>query len=158
MLLRFALVVSPVRQIRPDVRAPLQTRASHAEPDEDRVGQLFDVETERFGSGSLFDGELQQAEAFARIAVARAGIEVCAQLLVGFDEPEVVETGGVGQRHACRDDAPGATRFWNRMSPNVKVGVSARSDTGSSSQSIRATCPQPSHNSNQSWPSFPSGA
>jgi hypothetical protein len=31
---------------------------------------------------------------------------VDAQFLVGFDEPEIMETGGVGKRHARRDGAP----------------------------------------------------
>ena len=44
MLLRFALVVPLVGQIRPEVRAPLQAGAGHAQPHEDGVGQLLDVE------------------------------------------------------------------------------------------------------------------
>jgi hypothetical protein len=70
MLLRFAFVIPSVGQIRPEVRAPLQAGAGHAQPHEDGVSQLLDVDAEPLAPGSLLDGELQQAEAFARIAVA----------------------------------------------------------------------------------------
>ncbi len=55
---------------------------------------------------AVFDGELQQDQAFAGIAELGAGIEVDTQLLVGFEEGEIGETGGVGQRHARGDQLP----------------------------------------------------
>src|SRR5262245_32481112 len=70
MHLWLALIVPPVGQVRPEVGAPLQAGARHAQPREDGVGQVLDVEDEALGSCSLLDRELQQAEALARVAVA----------------------------------------------------------------------------------------
>jgi len=49
---------------------------------------------------AVFDDELQQVETFARITEASAGFEMNVQLLVGLDEPKVVESGGMGEAHA----------------------------------------------------------
>ncbi len=54
----------------------------------------------------MVDGELQQDHAFAGIAVFRAGVEMDAQLLVGFQEGEVGEARRMGQDHARRDLLP----------------------------------------------------
>src|SRR5215213_7353406 len=53
MLLRFALVVPPVGQIRPEVRAPLQAGARHPQPHEQGIGQVLDVHAQSLRSGSL---------------------------------------------------------------------------------------------------------
>ena len=106
MFLRLALIVPPVGQIGGEIVTPYQARAGHAQPVENGLGQIADVESQALRLAAVLDDELQQDETFARIAVARAGIEMDAQLLVGFDEPEVAEAGRMGQAHPRRDLFP----------------------------------------------------
>ena len=54
----------------------------------------------------MFDDELQHNEAFSRVAEAGAGLEMNAQLVVGFYKPEVVKAGGMSEAHARRDLFP----------------------------------------------------
>ena len=68
---------------------PDQAGAGHPQPIEIGLGQIADIEPQALRLAAMFDDELQQDEAFARIAEARAGLEMDVQLLVGFDEPEV---------------------------------------------------------------------
>jgi hypothetical protein len=94
MLLRSPLSFHPSATFGRKSGRHCRAGAGHSQPHEDGVGEFLDVEAESPGSGSLFDRGLQQAEAFARVAVACAGIEVDAQRLIGFGKPEVTETRG----------------------------------------------------------------
>ena len=91
-----------VGQIRGEVRAPLHAGVLHAEPIEDpALHFLADIQAE-----PALDRELQQDQALAGVGVARARIEMHAQLAVGFDEGEIRETDAVRQRVARRDGTP----------------------------------------------------
>ncbi len=114
---RFALVVPAVGHVRILAVAPDQARARHAEAAEFGLREVADVQAQPLRGAAVLDDELQQDHAFARIAEARAGVEVDAQLLVGLDEPEVVEAGRVRQAHAWRDRLPA------RIAGQVLVGA-----------------------------------
>ncbi len=106
MVLGFALVVPTVGQVGPEVRPPFQRGAGHAQAGEVGLGQVAQVEAQALRALAIFDGELQQDQAFAGIGELRAGIEMDTQLLVALHEPEIGEAGRMGQGHARGDQLP----------------------------------------------------
>lgn len=102
MRLAFALRIPAIGEIVGEVAAPCQAGAGEAE----RAGQAalkFGGEVEAEPS---LEAELKERNAFARVGIARAGVEMDAQLPVRLQEGEVRETRGVIERHARRDRAP----------------------------------------------------
>src|SRR5271170_7081833 len=106
MWLRLALIVPAIGDIGVETVMPHQASTSHAQPVEIGLGQIAHIEPQPLRLAAVFNDKLQQNETFARIAEARAGFEMDVQLLVGFDEPEVAETGRMGQAHARRNLFP----------------------------------------------------
>ena len=96
MFLRLTLIVPAIGEIGGEIVTPYQAGAGHAQPVENGLGQIADIEPQPLRLAAVFDDELQQDQTFTRIAVPRAGFEMDAQLLVGFDEPEVAETRSNG--------------------------------------------------------------
>ena len=90
-------IVPAIGEIRSKIVTPYQACASHAQTVEIGLRQIADIEPQPFRLTAVFDDELKQDEAFTRIAVARPGFEMDAQLLVGFHEPEIVKAGRMGQ-------------------------------------------------------------
>ena len=76
VFLRLALIVPAIGEIGGEIVTPHQARAGHPQPVEIRLGQIADVEPQTLRLAAVFDDELQQDETFARIAVARAGLEM----------------------------------------------------------------------------------
>src|SRR5450755_2874172 len=106
MFLRLVLIVPAIGEIVGEAFSPHQTCPSHAQVVESCVGEIADVEPQPLRLPAVFDDELEQDEAFARIAVASAGFEMYVQLLVGLNEPEVVESSGMGEAHPGSDLFP----------------------------------------------------
>jgi hypothetical protein len=106
MFLRLTLIVPAIGEIGGEDVTPHQAGAGHAKPIEIRLSQIAKVESQPLRLASIFDDELEQDKTFARIAGARAGFEMDVQPLVGFDEPEVTESGRMVQAHAWRDLFP----------------------------------------------------
>ena len=106
MCLRLALIVPTIGDIGGETIPPHQARAGHAQPFEIGLGQVADIEPQSLRLATVFDDELQQDETLARIAVARAGFEMDAQLLVGLNEPKVLEPSRMGEAHTRSDFSP----------------------------------------------------
>src|ERR1700722_14527254 len=106
MWLRLALIVPSIGDIGVLTVMPHQACAGHPQTVEVGLGQVSDIQSQALRPAAVFDDELQQDEAFARITEARARFEMDVQLLVRFDEPEVAETGGVSQAHTRGDFFP----------------------------------------------------
>src|ERR1700683_2566776 len=106
MCLRLALIVPTIGDVGVQAVMPYQAGAGHPQAIEIDLGQIADIEPQPLRLAAVFNDELQQDEAFARIAEVRAGFEMDVQLVVGFDEPEVAEAGGMSQAHTRRDLFP----------------------------------------------------
>src|ERR1700734_759726 len=106
MCLRLALIVPTIGDVGVQAVMPYQAGAGHPQAIEIDLGQIADIEPQPLRLAAVFNDELQQDEPFARIAEANAGLEVDVQLVVGFDEPEVAETGRMSQAHTRRDLFP----------------------------------------------------
>src|ERR1700684_1126849 len=100
MCLRLALIVPTFGDIGVETVMPNQACAGHAQPVEVGPGQIADIEPQPLRLASVLDDELQQDETLARIAEARARLEMDVQLVIRFDEPEIAEPGGVSQAHS----------------------------------------------------------
>src|SRR4029077_20643099 len=85
---------------------PHQACGGHVQVVESSVGEIANVEPQPLRLATVFDDKLEQDKAFARIAVASAGFEMDVQLLVGLDEPEVVESSGMGEADTRSDFSP----------------------------------------------------
>ena len=70
------LIVPPISDIAGEFVTPHQACPSHAQPVENGFGQIADVDAEPLRLATVFNDKLQQDEAFSRIAVPRAGIEM----------------------------------------------------------------------------------
>src|SRR5580700_12284440 len=106
MRLRLALIVPAIGDIGVETVTPYQAGPGHPQPLEIGLGQIAEIDPQPLRLAAVFNDELQQDQAFARIAEARAGLEMDVQLMVGFDEPEVAEAGRMGQAHTRRDLCP----------------------------------------------------
>src|ERR1700733_7955571 len=93
MWLRLVLIVPSIRNVGVlTVVMPNQACAGHPQTVEVGLRQIADIKPQALGLSPVFDDELQKDQAFARIAKVRSRLKVDAQLLVGFQEPEVTET------------------------------------------------------------------
>src|SRR5580700_8767802 len=133
MWLRLALVVPSIGHVSIFAVSPNQACAEHSQAVEVGLGQIAYIEAQAFRLAAVFDDELQQDEAFARIAEARARFEMDAQLLVRFDEPEVAEAGGVGQTHTRSNLFPARVvsevLVWSILVRKNRIGAIARQRT-----------------------------
>ena len=102
MFLGLVLVVPAIRNIRVRPVQEHQARPRHAESLEIGISHIAHVNSQPLRGAAMFDSELQQDQAFARVAEARARLEVDVQLLVRLNEPEVGEAGRMRQAHARR--------------------------------------------------------
>src|ERR1700685_3924519 len=100
MCLRLALIVPAIGHIGVDTVMPYQAGPRHAQSIEISLGQIADIEPQPLRRAAVFDNKLQQDETFARITKTRARLKVDVQLVIGFNEPEVAETGRMRQAHA----------------------------------------------------------
>src|SRR5881275_1478012 len=85
----FPLVIETVSQVRSEVGPPLEARPRHSKSVEICLGQCAEIQSQTGFPPTVLDNELQQAHSLAGVTVARAWIEMDAQLLVRLDEPEV---------------------------------------------------------------------
>lgn len=109
---RFAVDVPAVREVCREVGPPDQAGARHPERREQPTIHLgADIQAEALLRTSLFDDELQQDDAVARVGVASARLEVELQPSVRLEEAEVGEAGGVCQQPSRRQAHPAAIIF-----------------------------------------------
>src|ERR1044071_7499102 len=85
-----------------EVRPPNHARVLHPEPVEDTL--LHQIRKRL--SGSFFDDQLHQLNAFTRINVPRTRLELDVQLPVVVDPSPVQKAGGMGQEHPRREPLP----------------------------------------------------
>src|SRR5580692_6616797 len=98
--LRLTLIIPSVRDIGVLPIGKHQAGASHTQAVEICFSEIADIQAEPLRLAAVLDHKLQQDKTFARITETGARIEMDVQLLVGLNEPEIAETGGMLQAHA----------------------------------------------------------
>src|ERR1700683_4775200 len=106
MCLWLALIVPTFGDIGGETVMRDKAWAGHPQPVEVGSRQIADIEPQSLRLAALLNDKLQQAENLARVAIARSGFEMDVQLHIRFEEPEVAESGGMGQAHTRRDFLP----------------------------------------------------
>src|ERR1700684_2096001 len=103
---RLALIVPSIGDVRVLTGTPGQTCPVHTQTVEVGFSQIANVQPEPLLLTSVLNRELQQYEPFSRIAELGSRVEMNAQLLIRFDEPEVAETCRMRQAHLRGDLFP----------------------------------------------------